>query len=507
MRTGDIDIFSIERMTLQGEGVARPGGMALFIPECLPGERVKARVTQVKRNFARAELLEVLEASSERVEPPCRVFPRCGGCQLQMMEYPAQCRVKTEGVQDALRRLGRLENVSVGDIVGAANPWRYRNRVQMHLRREAEGVESSKMPDKAEASGKPVTVDKSAPSGNAEKPVQMGYYRLSSHELVENDECPLLPESFPPVLKALRRHLPDIDPEGELPIRHVVLKMTTPPEGAGEMMLILVFPAWRSAWRKAVAELAKRLMGEGLTGEGFTGERLAGKPRTGEQYAEDHYNLVSLYVNVNEKGEGEVLGPDYPYHVSMPGKERLTDYLPGGLKIKVGPASFTQVNPRQTEVLYQLTKEACGLTGRETVVDAYCGVGTISLFLARDCSRVIGIEEVSMAVEDAQRNAELNGITNAEFLTGKVEDLLPDLLDREGVPDVIVLDPPRRGCHERVIEAIAQAGPERIVYVSCDPASLARDAARLSAHGWRVEKVTPVDMFPQAGHVESCLLL
>ncbi|MZP31026.1 23S rRNA (uracil(1939)-C(5))-methyltransferase RlmD [Heliobacterium undosum] len=474
MRPGDIDTFSIERMTLQGEGVARPGGMALFIPECLPGERVKARVTQVKKNFARAELLEVLESSPQRVEPPCRVFPRCGGCQLQMMDYATQCHVKTEGVQDALRRLGRLENVPVGEIVGAANPWRYRNRVQMHLRREA---------------------------GAPGKPLQMGYYRLSSHELVENDECPLLPETFPPVLKALRRHLPDIDPAGELPIRHVVLKTTTPPEGAGEMMLILVFSAWRSAWRKAVGELAKRLIGERLTVEGHTGENLA-RQRAGEQY-----NLVSLYVNVNEKGEGEVLGPDYPYHVSKPGKERLTDYLPGGLKIEVGPASFTQVNPRQTEILYQLTKEACGLTGRETVVDAYCGVGTISLFLARDCARVIGIEEVSMAVEDAQRNAERSGITNAEFLTGKVEDLLPSLLEREGVPDVIVLDPPRRGCHERVIEAIAQAGSSRIVYVSCDPASLARDAARLAAHGWQVKRVTPVDMFPQTGHTEAVCLL
>ncbi|ABZ85492.1 23S rRNA (uracil-5-)-methyltransferase ruma [Heliomicrobium modesticaldum Ice1] len=485
MRPGDIDTFSIERMTLQGEGVARPGGMALFIPECMPGERVKARITQVKKNFARAELLEVLEAAPERVEPPCRVFSRCGGCQLQMIDYPAQCRVKTEGVRDALRRLGRLENVPVGEIVGAANPWRYRNRVQMHLRREA---------------------------GAPGKPLQMGYYRLSSHELVENDECPLLPESFPPVLKALRRHLPEIDPAGELPIRHVVLKTTTPLERAGEMMLILVFSAWRSAWRKAVGDLAKRLMGEGATGEGATGEGATGEGATGEGatgegLTGERYNLVSLYVNVNEKKEGEVLGPDYPFHVSKPGKERLTDYLPGGLQIEVGPASFTQVNPRQTEILYQLTKEVCGLTGRETIIDAYCGAGTISLFLARDCARVIGIEEVPMAVEDAQKNAEQNGITNVEFLTGKVEDLLPSLLERACVPDVIVLDPPRRGCHARVIEAIAQTGPDRIVYVSCDPASLARDAARLTAHGWQVKQVTPVDMFPQTGHVETVVLM
>ncbi|MBC9784005.1 23S rRNA (uracil(1939)-C(5))-methyltransferase RlmD [Heliobacterium chlorum] len=445
MKVGDIGNYHIERVTLQGEGVARPEGKVMFIPACLPGEDVQAKATQVKKNYSRGELKTVVTPAKGRVQAPCPVFGACGGCQLQMMDYPLQLSVKEEGVKDGLHRLGRIKDAPVGPVVGTDHPWRYRNRVQMHLQRRNDGS------------------------------LGMGYFRYNSRELIEHDDCPLLPESFPPVLKAVRSSIQDINREGELPLRHLVLKSADP---SGEMMIIFVLSEWRSPYRSKMKSLASQLM-------------------------DSEKKLVSVYVNINPKEEGEVLGREYPLYF---GKNRLEEKMAGGLRLQIGPASFLQVNPRQTEELYRLTAEACSLTGQETVIDAYCGVGSISLYLAKQCKKVVGIEEVEMAVEDANQNAALNGIENAEFVAGKVEDVLPAYL-KEGNPvDVVVLDPPRKGCHERVLEVIADAQPSRIVYVSCDPASLARDASRLVERGWQIEQAIPVDMFPQTGHVETVCL-
>ncbi|MTV48144.1 23S rRNA (uracil(1939)-C(5))-methyltransferase RlmD [Heliobacillus mobilis] len=446
MKVGDIGNYHIERVTLQGEGVARPEGKVMFIPACLPGEDVQAKVTQVKKNYSRGELLKVVTPAKGRVDAPCPVFGVCGGCQLQMMDYPLQLSVKEEGVKDALHRLGRIKDAPVGPALGTDHPWRYRNRVQMHLQRRSAGS------------------------------LGMGYYRYNSRELIEHDDCPLLPKSFPPVLKAVRSLIQDIDREGELPFRHLVLKRANPSE---EIMLIFVLAEWRSQYHSKIKSLACQLI-------------------------DKEKKLVSVYININQKEEGEVLGREYPLYF---GKERLEEQMAGGLRLQIGPASFLQVNPRQTEELYRLTAEACALTGLETVIDAYCGVGSISLFLAKQCKKVVGVEEVEMAVEDARQNAALNGIENAEFLAGTVEDILPAYLKDGNPVNVVVLDPPRKGCHERVLDAIVDARPSRIVYVSCDPASLARDTSRLVERGWQIEQAIPVDMFPQTGHVETVCLL
>ncbi|MDD2422081.1 MAG: 23S rRNA (uracil(1939)-C(5))-methyltransferase RlmD, partial [Heliobacteriaceae bacterium] len=392
MQVGDTGVFLIERLTLQGEGVARQEGLVLFVPGCLPGERVRVRITARKPRFARGELLAVEQPAPERVTPRCPVFGLCGGCQLQMLAYPDQLKLKRQAVQDALRRIGGVPDVPVAPVWAAPAPWRYRNRVQFHVDWPPEG----------------------------EGPLRLGYFRQNTRELVEYDGCPLLPPSFAPVFAAVRRWLPVVDPGRELAVKHLVLKAT----GCGrQLMLILVVAKWQARLRSLTARLAGHLQAEVL-------------------------GLVSVLINVNKKRTGEVLGPGYPFSAGRPA---LMEQGPGGIKLQLGPASFLQVNPEQTVNLYRLVAEACRLTGRETVVDAYCGVGGISLYLAGQAARVVGIEVVAAAVADARENARLNGITNAAFLAGRVETVLPAWLPANGPVDVVVLDPPRHGCQPAVL--------------------------------------------------------
>lgn len=447
VRPGQQIEVAIHGLGHDGEGVGRYEGLTVFIPGGAPGDRLIARVSEVKKNYARASLVKVVEPSPHRVTPPCPVVGQCGGCQLQHIDYNAQLEMKRQQVVDALTRVGKLTGVTVHPTLGMDEPWAYRNKAQF-------------------------------PMGYVGSRVVAGFFAPGTHRIVNIEQCDIqhpLGNQIMSEVKALARiygvRIYDERTHTGV-LRHVVARVG---RGTGEAMAVLVtngrdFPFG--------AEIAQGLM-----------ERIPG--------------LVSVVQNVNPMQTNVILGRE---NRLLAGKDHITDYI-GDLEFNISPVSFFQVNPAQTEVLYGKALEYAALTGREQVLDLYCGIGTISLFLARQAAQVIGIEWTREAVEDARENAERNGVTNARFIAGDAAIEMPRLAEEGVQADVIVLDPPRKGCDEPVLEAMARVQPERIVYVSCNPASLARDLGRLQALGYRTLEVQPVDMFPHTAHVECCSLL
>ena len=430
-----------------GEGVGRWRGLAVFVPGTVPGERVRARIVETKKNHCRGRLTEILRSSMDRIEPGCAHFGTCGGCQLLHMSYPEQLRWKTARVRENLRRLGGLAGVPVAPTVGMDFPWHYRNKVHLH----AEWV-----------------VDR----------LVLGFFRRGSHTVANRDSGPLCACRLVHIdLLRLARRASQILEQLEVPLfawpqRRGYLRNLVLRRGAvtGEMMLVLV--TGREDW-SAEAECVRRLT--------------AAEPR-----------LVSVIRNVNLSAGRGVLGPECRL---LAGKPAITDRLLD-LQFRIGPTSFFQVNPAQAEKLYRIAADFAGLTGRETVVDAYSGTGTIALYLASRARRVIGLEALGPAVADARENARLNQVQNVRFVQGAVEALLPGLGAGSDPVDVVILDPPRRGCAPEVLDALIRLQPSRVVYLSCDPATLARDLGYLARSGFAVRRVQPVDMFPQTGHVE-----
>jgi len=442
VRPGQEIEIAVDGLGSGGEGVGRYEGLTVFIPGGAPGDRLRARVTEVKKNYARAALVAVEEPSPDRVAPPCPVVDECGGCQLQHIAYDAQLRLKRQQVADALERVGKLTGVTVHPTLGMAEPWAYRNKAQF-------------------------------PMGYRSGRVIAGFFAPGTHRIIDIEQCeiqhPLGNRIMAEVKGLARAHGVRIYDERTHTgvLRHVLARVG---RGTGEGMAVLVtngreFPHGE--------EIARELM-----------------VRIPE--------LVSVVQNVNPARTNVVLGRESRV---LAGKEHITDYI-GDLKFNISPVSFFQVNPAQTEVLYGRALEYAGLTGVETVLDLYCGIGTISLFLARQAESVIGIEWVKEAVADAEENAERNGVRNVRFIAGDAAVEMPRLAAEGERADVIVLDPPRKGCDEPVLEAIAQVRPRRVVYVSCNPASLARDLGRLQGMGYRTAEVQPVDMFPHTAHVE-----
>ncbi len=476
VRKGETIELEITGLTHGGEGVGRREGFAVFVPGALPGERVKARVAEVKKNYATALLDSVIQPSPERREPVCPVFRECGGCQLQHLKYEAQLTYKRQLVVDALHRIGKLDQVVVHPTLGVADPYHYRNKAQY-------------------------------PVGFRGGRVVTGFYTARSHDIVPVSDCRIqhpLNDRIAGVLRGLleKYRLSVYDEKtGQGVIRHLLIRTAA---ATGEAMAVVVTNG-RDV--PHLDEIAAELMRE--------------VPQ-----------VAGVVQNVNSQRTNVILG-DYTRTVA--GRDEIIDVLKlkdggdrgdggrgdggggdqggggsesdAGLKFAISARSFFQVNPAQTGVLYGKAIEYAALGGDETVVDAYCGIGAISLFLARRAGVVYGIEEVAPAVEDARKNAALNGISNVEFITGKVEDVLPALY-RKGIrPEVIVVDPPRKGCEESVLRTFADMGPRRIVYVSCNPGTLARDLALLAGMGFETREVQPVDMFPQTSHTEAVTLL
>jgi 23S rRNA (uracil1939-C5)-methyltransferase len=437
-------------------------GFTLFIHGALPGEKVSAQVTGLKKQYGFARLLEVLEASPDRVEPPCPVYDECGGCQLQHLGYDAQLRMKRQMVVDNLERIAKLRvanghdsddaageqvGVVVHPTIGMTDPWRYRNKVQV-------------------------------PIGEREGGLAGGFYATGSHRIVDSDRCLIRTESADDIVSAVKKMayelgIPAYDEEKrQSGLRHVIVKTGF---RTGESMVVLVTDK----------------------------EELPEAQRLAERIVEAIPGIASICHNVNAGPAGTVMGP----HTSVLwGRDRIYDAI-GDVRFAISAHSFYQVNPVQTEALYGKALEYAGLTGSETVIDAYCGVGTISLFLAQQAKRVYGVEIVPEAVQDARRNAELNGIGNAEFEAGKAEEVIPAWREQGIRPDVIVVDPPRSGCDAALLDTIVAMRPQRVVYVSCNPSTLARDLRVLEDGGFRTLEVQPVDMFPWTAHVEAVILM
>ena len=446
---GEEVVVEVEGLGHEGEGVGRAGGFALFVPGALPGEKVRAKVRELKKRYGCADLLEVLEPSPERIQPPCPVFGRCGGCQLQHMEYDAQLRWKRKMVTDALERIGKLDlgRVTVHPTLGMAEPRHYRNKAQV-------------------------------PAGTRGGRLVAGFYAMNSRRIVETDACLIQHEMNNRVVEAVRRIAAELGITGYNEetrsghLRHIVVRTGF---ATGEVMVVLV----------------------------TNGERLPRAAELCERIAAAVPGVKSICQNVNTSRTPVVMGDRTK---ALWGRDVIYDRI-GDVEFAISAESFYQVNPAQTEVLYRKALDYAGLTGAETVIDAYCGIGTISLFLARKAKRVYGVEIVPEAIEDAKRNAELNGIRNVEFAVGRAEDVLPRWHEAGVDADVIVVDPPRKGCERSLLETIIAMKPKRVVYVSCNPSTLARDLRILEDGGFRTVEVQPVDMFPHSGHVETVVLM
>ncbi|WP_235550782.1 23S rRNA (uracil(1939)-C(5))-methyltransferase RlmD [Paenibacillus sp. Soil787] len=447
-----------------GEGVGRVNGFTLFVAGALPGERALVRVEHLKKQYGYAALVEVLEVSPDRVVPDCGIYEECGGCQLQHLSYEAQLRVKRQQVVDNLQRIGKLqvvgeptighldagasdEGIIVHPTLGMTDPWRYRNKAQVPFGEEQGGLIG-------------------------------GFYAQGSHRIINMDECLIQHESNDEVVARVKeigvrlgiRAYNEERNDGLL--RHVVVKVGF---RTGEIMVVLVTNG---------VEIPR-------VAEWVAGIRAA-LP-----------GVKSICHNINVKQTNVIFGEETRV---LWGSEVIYDYI-GDVKFAISSRSFYQVNPVQTEVLYGKALEYAALTGGETVVDAYCGIGTISLFLAQRAGQVYGVEIVEEAIADARKNAELNGMTNVHFEAGPAEVVLPEWT-RQGVrPDVIVVDPPRKGCDPALLATILELQPRRVVYVSCSASTLARDLRVLVDGGYNVVEAQPVDMFPHTTHIESVVLL
>lgn len=430
-----------------GEGVGRFQDFTIFVPQALPGEVVEVQVSEVKKNYAKAKLTGVKQASAERVEPLCSVYQSCGGCQLQHLSYAGQLNAKRQQVVDAVTRIGKLADVVVHPTMGAANPWYYRNKMQF-------------------------------PVGKAGGKVAVGCYSQGTHAIINTENCCIQHAVNNTIADQVRRivtefNIPTYDERtGEGIIRHVMGRVGT---ATGEVMVALVTAVDKlPSQEKVIAALRQAIPG-----------------------------LTSIVQNVNPRRGNIIMGETTR---TIWGKDTITDKL-GDLTFHISARSFFQVNTEQTVLLYGKAVEYAGLTGQETVIDAYCGTGTITLFLAGQAAKVYGIEIVKPAIADAWQNAQTNTIENVEFIAGDAVEVMPELY-RNGVrPETIVVDPPRAGCESKVLETFVKMKPERIVYVSCNPASLARDLAILAEQGYQTVEIQPVDMFPHTHHVECCVWL
>ena len=473
VKKNDIFPLTITDMGVDGEGIGKYEGMTFFVKDALIGDKILARAVKLKKHYGYGRVEKIVEASPYRVEPLCPLHRRCGGCQIQALSYEEQLQFKERKVRNNLMRIGgfseeELEAV-MEPIVGMENPYRYRNKAQF-----------------------PVGYDKNG------EPVA-GFYAARTHCIIPVEDCLLgVPENkvILDVVKDWMKayQIPAYDEsEGSGLIRHILIRygFTT-----REIMVCLVINGDSLPAGQELVERLKKIPG-----------------------------MTSISYNVNCERTNVILGKSTHCIWGMP---YITDYIhlrntedfsvtDTAIAYHISPQSFYQVNPLQTEKLYSTALEYAGLTGKESVWDLYCGIGTISLFLSQQAKQVYGVEIVPQAIEDAKNNAKLNGITNAEFFVGKAEEVLPDFYEKNPAsgeeihkmrhPDVIVVDPPRKGCDERCLSTMLAMRPERIVYVSCDSATLARDLRILCDGGYELKRVRPVDQFGHTVHVETVVLL
>lgn len=437
----------IEGMGYEGEGVSRIDNFTIFIPGAIEKEKVRIKIVKVNKNFGFGRLVEVIEPSPDRTEPECPVYKRCGGCQLQHLSYDAQLSFKRKRIEDCLKRIGKLDGFLIHDTIGMDKPLRYRNKAIM-------------------------------PVGNRNGKIGIGFYAKRTHEVIDIESCLIQNEEADKAATIVKKWMNDngIEAYDEKKntgiVRNIMVRKAFK---TNEVMVVIVTRTKVLPHKETLIKALK----EGIDG------------------------LSGILQNINGKATNVVLSDEF---ITLYGRETINDYI-GEFVFNISPLSFFQVNPVQTEILYKKVLEYAGLTGNQTVFDAYCGTGTITLFLSKMAKKVYGIEIVKQAIENAKINAMLNKVENVEFIVGEAEKAIPDLIKKGICADVVVLDPPRKGCHEELLKAIAQTGPKRIVYVSCDPGTLARDLGILNDAGYITKEVQPVDMFPETAHVETVVFL
>lgn len=480
MEKGQRVQIRIEDQTAEGKGLGKNNGFAVFVDGGVTGDLLEVELTKVKKRYSFAKLIEIIEPSPYRVKGQCQYNGHCGGCNYGDISYEGQLAIKERQVRDKLVRLGGLENPKVNPVVSMKVPYRFRNKASMPI--SAGGI----------------VTRKGGVLENAGKP-SVGFFKAHSHEVVDCSDCMVQREPAMAAASALRKFMAEdnitaYDPKWEKGLlRHLIVRTAA---GTGEVMVILVING------KGIPNAAKLVE--------YIDDAIYDLPLREDESA---YTLESVVLNINKKKTSEILGDEC---ITIAGKNTITDTL-CGLNFEISPLAFYQTNPKQTEVLYNKAMEYAALSGDETVLDLYCGIGTIGLIAAANgAGNVIGIESVKGAVLDANRNAVINRIVNARYVCGKAEEELPKLLSGEGLKDeslkinsvdVVFLDPPRAGCDHALLDAVCLASPKRIVYVSCDPATLARDIKILCENGYRFVEATPVDMFPNTVHVECVALI
>ena len=444
-------ILDIVSQGYEGEGIAKINDtFTVFIEGALKGERVNVRIVKSKKSFAYGKLLEVIEPSLERCEAKCSIHKRCGGCKLQYSTYKEQLNFKFERVKDCITKIGKLDESIVQFPLGMDEPWRYRNKVQL-------------------------------PIGMVNGELKIGFFAPRSHEIIDMETCLIQDEIADKVVGITRTWIKknNIKPyniDGKYDetgiLRHIMIRrgFTT-----NEVMVVLV----------------------------TNGSKLPNKDEFISLITENIPGIKSIVQNINSKPTNVILGQEC---ITLWGESTISDYI-GEFKFNISPLSFFQVNPVQTEVLYNKALEYAGLTGDETVFEAYCGTGTITLFLSQKAKKVYGVEIIPQAIENANINAKENNVNNVEFFVGESEVVIPDLINKGIKADVVVVDPPRKGCDVKLLNAITNIDAKKIVYVSCDPSTLARDLAILEGNGYKTVRVQPVDMFPHTAHIETCVLL
>lgn len=427
-----------------GVGIGKYEGFTVFVDGGLVQDKIKVKITKSKKNYAVGDMIEIIEKSPFRVARKCSENLRqCGGCQIQELDYQKQLDIKANEVKQVISRIGKLDDVVIHDTLGMEHPFRYRNKAQFPIQKK------DNMP-------------------------VIGFYKKKSHDLISTDECIIQHEVNDKIIKIIKTYIraynvsiyDEKTHKGLL--RHVVTKVgfTT-----GEVMIVLVANGKKLPYLKELASVLK--------------ENIPG--------------FKTLVVNVNTQKTNVILGKE---NIVAYGDGMIRDYI-GELVFEISPLSFFQVNPLQTEVLYNKALEYANLGENDTVFDIYCGIGTISLFLAQKAKKVYGIEIVEDAIKDAKRNAKINNMDNVEFYVGKAEEVVPKMYKEGKRANVVVVDPPRKGCDEKVLDTIISMQPDRVVYVSCNPSTLARDLAYLNERGYKCHEIQPVDMFPHSVHVEN----
>ncbi len=428
---------TIEKLGEAGDGITAINGKPLYIPGALPGETVETRIIKVHASYGVGKLIQRFSGSPNRIQPPCPIAERCGGCQIQHLAYEAQLHYKMDTLRQLLKFYPALKEVPIRPILPAQSPFHYRNKAQLSIETH---------------------------------PMQTGFYAVKSHRIIDMDACAIEHPTINAALTLIRntlRQLPVIDPKitATQNPTHCVIRYGW---NSGKLMIALVTQgqllAESTAWIMQLREIP---------------------------------GIKSILHNINPMPGNTILGPET--HVLW-GEPTITDTI-AGVRCQLSLHSFTQSNPCQTQVLYQTAKDYAELSGKETVWDLYSGIGTIALFLATQAAEVIGIEEVPSAVQDAAQNAKLNQIHNARFICGKAEVIWPAL--RKTGDDIVLMDPPRKGCETPVLDALIQSPPDKLIYISCNPKTLFRDLDYLQKHGLKTTEIQPVDMFPHTIHIEA----